>query len=158
MLRIKKLIILLSLLLLSQSAYADRSERDDLLQAQPKYRLECGIRTNPEDTSDEDHNLSEQDILVRRAFLNSAGRAVRAHAEGLVEAILDRKATVEGYITLIANIPELPGIIAEYADELIHEEDEEKRAEMLGNLLMEAILAVSPSPLCVAVCQECEVE
>jgi hypothetical protein len=85
-------------------------------------------------------------MRVRRAFVTSAGKALKAHAVGLVEAILDPKATVEGYIALIANIPELPGILAEYTDELINEEDEEKRAETVGNLLMEAILAVSPSP------------
>ena len=98
-------------------------------------------------SSDEEKtSYSRHELRERKALVQGIGEALKNRATGLVDALLDPLATIEGYITLLSTIPQLPELIDQYVDEFLYDLDDEERAEQLGKLLTEAVLLVVPSP------------
>jgi len=90
--------------------------------------------------------VAEEDDPVTDALLRGIGSTLKEHATGLVDSLLDPKATLQGYVDLLTNIPSLSGLLYDQVQEYRGEEDPEKRAEMMGSVVTEALLLVLPSP------------
>ncbi len=90
-------------------------------------------------SSDEDlQQASDETIRSTRAFVEGVGKALQGQAKNLANALLDPLGTVEGFVELLASLPELPEMLADCLEQLMDEEEPAVQAQQLGNLLTEA--------------------
>jgi len=99
-------------------------------------------------SSDEDEQqLSDQSRRNHAAFVSGIGQVLQGRAEGLLTLVEDPiGTTITHCVTLLSSIPEFPELLCDYIEEFLLEADEERRAEMLGDLLTEVILRIVPLP------------
>ena len=99
-------------------------------------------------SSDEDaQQLSDQSRRNNAAFVAGIGKVLKGHIAELLALVDDTMGTtIVHYIALLSSIPELPDLLGDYVEAFLHEEDEERRAELLGSLLTEVILQFVPLP------------
>ena len=100
-------------------------------------------------SDEETQQLSDAKQKIHVAFRNSMGEAFQNKAKALWAIASGPDpvgAVVEHYVTFLCSIPQLPELLAAYVEEFLEEATEERRAEMLGALLSEAITAVVPLP------------
>ena len=112
-----------------------------------REKLRRSLSCEASSSSDEEQTVySRHEVRTREALVQGMGEALKNRATGLVDALLDPLATIEGYITLLSTIPQLPELIDQYVADFLYDLDDAERAEQLGKLLTEAVLLVVPSP------------
>ena len=136
-----------------QDLGALRHLRGELLQTlapSAEALAACKVRTSPEEdtavySSDEETQLlSDQEHCPRAAALvKGIGEELKDQAEGVLEDLLDPSNYVVRCVELLLSLPEIPGLLVSYIEEVIFEEDEEKQAEMVGKLVTRAVFLVA---------------
>lgn len=127
-----------------------RSRLLDALQLSEQELALAGLRTAMREevgevtlySSDEEaQQLSDQSRKTHAAFVTGVGRILRKHLQKKLLSLLDNAAG-GGVVPheALSSTPELPALLRGYVDSLHQGKNEEKRAELLGSLLTEAIL------------------